>query len=549
MKTDTLWYKDALFYELHLRAFADSNADGIGDFAGARQKLDYLQDLGITGIWLLPFYQSPLRDDGYDISDYYQVHPDYGTLADCCDFIAAAHQRGIRVIADLVVNHTSDQHPWFLEARSSPHSPKRDYYVWSATDQKYKEVRIIFSDSEHSNWTYDPVARAYYWHRFFYHQPDLNYDNPQVRHEVLNVMRFWLELGLDGFRCDAAPHLFECEGTTSENLAETHAYFKELRREIDRAYPSCVLLAEANQRPADLRAYFGDGDEFHLAFHFPLMPCLFLTLAREERRPIVDIINQTPSIPDTCQWATFLRNHDEMTLARLTDAERDYLFHEYAREPRMRLNTGIRRRLAPLLENNRRKIELLYSLLLTLPGTPVLYYGDEIGMGDNTRLGDRNGLRTPMQWSGDRNAGFSQADAEQLYLPVIGDSVYSYQVINVEAQLRTETSLLRWLQRLIAVRKQHPAFGCGMLKFLDASDERVLAYVRQYEEETLLVVHNLSRSVQPVELDLRQFCGATPVELIGNTEFPRIGERPYCLSLGPHGFYWFRLVGGSGTWG
>ncbi len=547
MKTDTLWYKDALFYELHVRAFADSNADGIGDFAGARQKLDYLQDLGITCIWLLPFYQSPLRDDGYDVSDYYQVHPACGTLADCRDFIAAAHEHGIRVIADLVANHTSDQHPWFLEARSSPHSPKRKYYIWSDSDQKYRGARIIFRDSEPSNWTYDPVAKAYYWHRFFHHQPDLNYDNPQVQREMLNVMRFWLDLGLDGFRCDAAPHLFEREGTTSENLPETHAYFKELRRELDGAYPGRVLLAEANQGPADLCTYFGDGDEFHLAFHFPLMPRLFLALRREERRSIVDILNQTLPIPHTCQWLTFLRNHDEMTLARVTDEEREYLFREYAREPRMRLNNGIRRRLAPLLENDRRQLELLYSLVLTLPGSPVFYYGDEIGMGDNIWLDDRNGLRTPMQWSADRNAGFSQANPEQLYLPVILDPVYSYQVINVEAQLRTETSVLHWLRRLITVRKQHSAFGRGTIEFLDASNERVLAYVRQYREETLLVVNNLSRSILSVTLDLQQFCGATPIELIGNTEFPRIGERPYCLSLGPRGFYWFRLVGKAGT--
>ncbi len=409
---DSLWYKDAIFYELHVRTFSDSNADGTGDFAGARQKLDYLQDLGITCIWLLPFYQSPLRDDGYDVSDYYQVHPAYGTLADCHDFIAAAHEHGIRVIADLVANHTSDQHPWFLEARSSPRSPKRNYYIWSDSDQQYKEARIIFRDSEPSNWTYDPVAKAYYWHRFFHHQPDLNYDNPQVQREVLNVMRFWLDLGLDGFRCDAAPNLFEREGTTSENLPETHAYFKELRRELDRAYPGCILLAEANQGPADLCTYFGDGDEFHLAFHFPLMPRLFLALRREERRSIVDIINQTLPTPHTCQWLTFLRNHDEMALARVTNEEREYLFREYAREPRMRLNNGIRRRLAPLLENDRRQLELLYSLVLTLPGSPVFYYGDEIGMGDNIWLDDRNGLRTPMQWSADRNAGFSRANPE-----------------------------------------------------------------------------------------------------------------------------------------
>lgn len=538
---DKLWYKDAIFYELHVRAFSDSNADGIGDFPGATQKLDYLQDLGITCIWLLPFYQSPLKDDGYDISDYCSVLPDYGTVKDFQAFVEAAHRRGIRVIADLVVNHTSDQHPWFLEARSFPHSPKRDYYVWSDTNQKYKDVRIIFRDSEKSNWTYDSVAEAYYWHRFFHHQPDLNYDNLEVQREMRKVMRFWLDMGLDGFRCDAAPHLFEREGTTCEGLPETHAYFKELRREIDRAYPGCILLAEANQWPADVRAYFGDGDEFHMAFHFPLMPRLFMGLRRGERRPIADILTQTPSIPEACQWGTFLRNHDEMTLEMCTDEERDYMYNEYAKDPRMRLNAGIRRRLAPLMDNGRRQIELMYSLLLTLPGSPVIYYGDEIGMGDNIYLGDRNGVRTPMQWSGDRNAGFSQADPERLYFPVILNPVYNYQAVNVETQLRTETSLLRWLRRFIAVRKRHPVFGRGTLQFLHPANQSVLAYLREYQGETVLLVHNLSRFVQPVELDLHQLRGAILIEMIGNTPFPTIGEHPYFLSLGPHGFYWFRL--------
>lgn len=542
MQHDSLWYKDAIFYELHIRAFYDSKADGIGDFAGARQKLDYLRDLGITCIWLLPFYQSPLRDDGYDISDYYQVHPDYGTMQDFRDFVDAAHEREIRVIADLVVNHTSDQHPWFLEAKTSPDSSKRNYYVWSETDQKYQGANIIFSDTERSNWTYDPTAQAYYWHRFFRHQPDLNYDNPEVQQEMLKIMRFWLDMGLDGFRCDAVPYLFEREGTNCENLPETHAYFRELRREIDRTYSGCILLAEANQWPEDVCAYFGAGDEFHMAFHFPLMPRMFMALRREERRPLVDILNQTPSIADTCQWATFLRNHDEMTLAMVTDEERDYLFHEYARDPRMRLNAGIRRRLAPLMENKRRQIELLYSLLLTLPGSPVIYYGDEIGMGDNIHLGDRNGVRTPMQWSSDRNGGFSRAEAERLYFPLIRDTVYSYETVNVEAQLRAEDSLLRWLRQLIAVRKQHRAFGRGSLEILHPDNQHVLAYLRRSEEETLLFVHNLSHVAQPVELPLSECRGATPVELLGNMTFPTISESPYFLSLAPQGFYWFRLV-------
>jgi maltose alpha-D-glucosyltransferase / alpha-amylase len=547
VSTDRLWYKDAVFYALSVRAFADGNADGIGDFVGAREKLDYLQDLGVTCIWLLPFYPSPLRDDGYDVSDHCQVHPDYGTLADCCDFIAAAHARGMRVLADLVVNHTSDQHPWFREARSSPHSPKRDYYVWSDTPERYRGVRVVFKDFESSNWTWDPAAGAYYWHRFFSHQPDRNYDNPQVRREMLAVVRSWLERGVDGFRCDAVPYLFEREGTNCEGLPETHAYCKELRRALARDYPGRLLLGEVNQRPADLGAYFGD--EFHMAFHFPLVPRLFAALRREECRPLADLVRQTLSIPHPCQWLLFLRNHDEMLLSRVTDEERAYLFREYAQEPRMRLNTGIRRRLAPLLANDRRQIELCYSLLLTLPGSPMLYYGDEIGMGDNIELDDRNGLRTPMQWSSGRNAGFSQAGAERLYLPVIRDPVYGYQAVNVETQLGTETSLLRWLQQVIAVRKQHPAFGRGTTEFLDAADGRVLAYVRQEGGETLVVVHNFSRSGVSVGLDLRRFCGATPIELIGDREFPRIEERPYGLSLGPYGFYWFRLVGETGTRG
>ncbi|MBI3799753.1 MAG: maltose alpha-D-glucosyltransferase, partial [Deltaproteobacteria bacterium] len=517
MTMDSLWYKDAIFYELHVRAFADSNADGIGDFVGARQKLDYLHDLGVTCLWLLPFYPSPLRDDGYDVSDHCQVHPQYGTLADCCDFLAAAHERGMRVIFDLVVNHTSDQHPWFLEARSSAQSSKHDYYVWSDTPGKYRDARIIFKDFESSNWTWDPVAQAYYWHRFFHHQPDLNYDNPEVQREMLDVMRFWLERGVDGFRCDAVPYLFEREGTNCENLLETHAYFKHLRAELTRSYPGCILLAEASQGPEIVRSYFGDGDESHLAFHFPLTSRLFLALRREERAPLVDILTQTLPIPETCQWATFLRNHDELSLSQVTKEEREYLLQTYAKDPRMRLNAHIRRRLAPLLDNDRRQIELLHSLIFTLPGSPVLYYGDELGMGDNIELDDRNGLRTPMQWNGGYNAGFSQAAAEQLYLPVISDPVYGYQTVNVQTQLRAETSLLRWLQRVIAVRKQHPAFGRGTIDFLDAANKRVLAYIRRYGKETLLIVHNLSDSGLSVELDLQRFCNATPIDLLSNT--------------------------------
>ncbi|NOT53374.1 MAG: maltose alpha-D-glucosyltransferase [Deltaproteobacteria bacterium] len=541
--SDELWYKHALIYELHVRAFADSNADGIGDFRGLIEKLDYLQDLGITCLWLLPFYQSPLKDDGYDIADYYTILPEYGTMKDFQDFIAAAHQRKIRVIADLVMNHTSDQHPWFQEARQSPTSPKRHYYVWSDTDQKYQEARIIFSDTEKSNWAWDPIAHAYYWHRFFSHQPDLNYDNPEVRQEMLKVMCHWLDLGLDGFRCDAAPYLFEREGTSCAGLPETHAYFKELRRELDRRAPGAILLAEANQWPADVLPYFGDGDEFQMAFHFPLMPRMFMALRREDRRPITDILAQTPDLPPTCQWGTFLRNHDEMTLEMCTDEERDYMYHEYARDPRMRLNAGIRRRLAPLMENGRRQIELLHSLLFTLPGTPVLYYGDEIGMGDNIYLGDRNGVRTPMQWSGDRNAGFSQADPERLYFPLIQNPVYSYHAINVEAQQRMPTSLLHWIKRLIACHKRHPVFGRGTLTVLHPANRAVLAYLRDSPEETVLVVNNLSRFVQPVELDLSAYEGAVPIELIGTARFPAIGPQPYFLSLGPHGFYWLRFEG------
>jgi maltose alpha-D-glucosyltransferase/alpha-amylase len=539
---DKDWYKDAIIYELHVKAFSDSNGDGYGDFRGLTEKLDYLQDLGINCIWLLPFYESPLRDDGYDIADYYKVHHNYGTVADFKAFMKAAHSRGIRVLSDLVLNHTSDQHAWFQQARSSTDPKKRSYYVWSDDPKLYKEARIIFTDTEHSNWTYDPVAKQYYWHRFFSHQPDLNFDNPAVRREMMRVMKFWLDMGLDGFRCDAVPYLIEREGTNCENLPETHIYLKEVRRYVEEKYGgNKVLLAEANQWPEDLLPYFGDGDEFHMAFNFPLMPRIFMALRREDRTPIMEIISRLPAIPEPCQWGIFLRNHDELTLEMVTDEERDYMYYEYAKDQRMKINIGIRRRLAPLMDNGRRQMELLTSLLLTLPGTPVLYYGDEIGMGDNIYLGDRDGVRTPMQWTGDRNAGFSKADPARLFSPVITDPVYGYQAINVEAQLRTQTSLLNWMRRLIRVRKQYPVFGRGDIQFLHPENNKVLAYVRRHDGQHVLCVANLSRFSQPVELSLREYDGWTPVELIGNTRFPSIGELPYFVTLGPHGFFWFRL--------
>jgi maltose alpha-D-glucosyltransferase / alpha-amylase len=538
---DPLWYRDAIFYELHVRAFKDSNEDGIGDFAGLTQHLDYLRELGVDCLWLLPFFVSPLRDDGYDVADYRNIHPDYGTVEDFQRFLDAAHARGMRVISDLVVNHTSDQHAWFQAARRDPASPYHDYYVWSDSDQHYKEARIIFTDTEPSNWSWDPVAKAYYWHRFFSHQPDLNFDNPRVQQELLDVMEYWLDKGLDGFRCDAVPYLFERAGTNCENLPETHAFLKELRRKIDARYEGRILLAEANQWPADVRHYFGDGDEFHMAFHFPLMPRIFLAVRHGDRRPITDIFLHTPEIPGNCQWCLFLRNHDELTLEMVTEEERRHLYYAYGFEQRMRLNVGIRRRLAPLLDNDRRKVELLTSLLFTLPGSPILYYGDEIGMGDNIYLGDRNGVRTPMQWTGDRNAGFSRTDAARLYLPLILDPVYGYQSINVEAQLRTPTSLLNWMKRIIAVRKKTRVFGRGTLRFLRPGNESVLVHVRAHEGETVLAVHNLSGAAQPVEVDLREWARHTPVELLGDTRFPAIGERPYFLSLAPYGYYWFRL--------
>lgn len=542
IESDPLWYKDAIIYELHVKAFFDSNDNGLGDFPGLIQKLDYLQELGITCIWLLPFYPSPLRDDGYDIADYYGVHPEYGTAKDFRQFVREAHRRGIRVITELVINHTSDQHPWFQEARKAPPgSSKRNFYVWSDNPEKYAGARIIFTDTETSNWTWDPVAKAYYWHRFFHHQPDLNFDNPQVLRAVFKVMRFWLDMGVDGMRLDAIPYLIEREGTNCENLPESHAIIKQFRREMDEHYSDRMLLAEANQWPADVLDYFGDGDECHMAFHFPLMPRIFMALRQEDRHPIVEIMRQTPDIPPDCQWVAFLRNHDELTLEMVTDEERDYMYQEYAADPRMRINLGIRRRLAPLMGNNRRSIELMNSLLFSLAGTPVIYYGDEIGMGDNIYLGDRNGVRTPMQWTGDRNAGFSRADFARLYTPPIIDAVFGYQSINVEAQQREASSLLNWMKRLIALRKRFQAFGRGSLEFLHPRNRKILAYLRTYDDEIILAVANVSRFVQPFTLDLEKFQGYTPVELFGGVEFPTIGETPYFLTLGPHAFIWFRL--------
>jgi maltose alpha-D-glucosyltransferase/alpha-amylase len=540
-ESDPLWFKRAVFYEIHIRGFFDGNDDGAGDFRGLIEKLDYLQWLGIDCIWLLPMYISPLRDGGYDIADFFLIHEDYGTVDDFRSFVEAAHQRGMRVIADLVMNHTSSDHPWFQESRSSPDSPKRDWYVWSDTDQKYLDARIIFVDTEPSNWTWDPLAGAYYWHRFFSHQPDLNYDNPEVQEAMLNVLRFWLDLGIDGFRLDAVPYLYEREGTSGENLPETHEYLKRVREEIDARYPDRVLLAEANQWPEDVVAYFGDGDECHMAFHFPVMPRMFMSLRREEARPILEILDRTPAIPENAQWGLFLRNHDELTLEMVTDEERDYMYAEYAKDPRMKLNLGIRRRLAPLLDNGRDEIELMHAILFSLPGAPVLYYGDEIGMGDNVYLGDRDGVRTPMQWTGDRNGGFSRADFAQLYLPPLMDPVYGFQAVNVEAELRTPTSLLRWLHRFIALRKEHPVFGLGTYEALRPENPRVFAHIRRYADDIILCVHNLARSAQAVELDLSEFAEYVPEEMLGRTKFPAIGEWPYLLTLAPRGWFWFRL--------
>src|SRR5690348_4551168 len=538
---DPLWFKRAVFYEIHIRGFFDGNDDGSGDFRGLIEKLDYLQWLGVDCVWLLPMYPSPLRDGGYDIADFFAIHPDYGTVEDFREFVEQAHQRGIRVIADLVMNHTSSEHPWFQESRSSPDGPKGDWYVWSDTDDRWAEARIIFLDTEPSNWTFDPVRGQYYWHRFFHHQPDLNYDNPEVQEAMLNVLRFWLDLGIDGFRLDAVPYLFEREGTNGENLPETHEYLKRVRAEIDARYPDRVLLAEANQWPADVVQYFGDGDECHMAFHFPVMPRMFMAVRREDATPVYEILERTPAIPDNCQWGLFLRNHDELTLEMVTDDERDYMYAEYAKDPRMKLNLGIRRRLAPLLDNGRDEIELMHAILFSLPGSPVLYYGDEIGMGDNVYLGDRDGVRTPMQWAGDRNAGFSRADWAQLYLQPLMDPVYGYQSVNVEAQLRTPTSFLRWLHRFIALRKEHPVFGLGTYEPLKPDNPKIFAHVRRWEEDIVLCVHNLARSAQAVELDLSAYAGMVPEEMLGRTRFPAIGELPYLLTLAPRGFFWFQL--------
>ena len=541
--SDSLWYKDAIIYQVHVKSFRDSNNDGYGDFPGLVQRLDYIQSLGVNAIWLLPFYPSPLKDDGYDIAEYESINPTYGTIDDFKRFLDESHKRGLKVITELVINHTSDQHPWFQRARSAPAgSPERDFYVWTDDPQKFKEARIIFTDTEKSNWSWDPVANQFYWHRFFSHQPDLNFDNPKVREAVFRVMKFWLRMGVDGLRLDAIPYLIEREGTNCENLPETHVVLKELRRELDAEFDGRIFLAEANQWPPDVRPYFGDSDECHMAFHFPLMPRMYMALRKEDRTPIVEIMARTPEIPSDCQWAIFLRNHDELTLEMVTDEERDYMYNEYARDRRMRINVGIRRRLAPLLDNGRRQIELMNALLMSMPGTPIVYYGDEIGMGDNVYLGDRNGVRTPMQWSGDRNADFSDADTAALYSPVIVDAPYGYQSVNVMAQERTQTSLLRWMRRLIGVRRHYKAFGRGTQEFLHPTNTRVLCYFRKYQDETILCVNNLSRYAQPVELDLRQYAGQIPIELWSRQSFPPIGELPYFFTLAPHSFLWFRLV-------
>jgi maltose alpha-D-glucosyltransferase/alpha-amylase len=540
---DPLWYKDAIIYEVHVKAFYDSNNDGIGDFPGLIEKLDYLQDLGVNVIWLLPFYPSPMKDDGYDISDYRNIHADYGTRKDFRTFVREAHRRGLRVITELVVNHTSDQHPWFQAARRAPaDSAKRHFYVWNDTDKKFPETRIIFTDSETSNWAWDQVAKAYYWHRFFSHQPDLNHNNPQVVRAVIRVMRFWLDMGVDGLRLDAIPYLCVHEGTANENLPETHAVIKQMRAVVDARYKNRMFLAEANQWPEDVAEYFGDGDECHMAYHFPLMPRMYMAVAQEDRHPITEIMRQTPDIPESCQWAIFLRNHDELTLEMVTSHERDYMYQTFAADPRMRVNLGIRRRLAPLMDNDPDKIKLVNSLLMSMPGSPIIYYGDEIGMGDNFYLGDRNGVRTPMQWSPDRNAGFSRADPQRLFLPPIMDPIYGYQAVNVEAQSRDPASLLNWTKRLVTVRKAHKAFGRGTLEFLRPGNRKILAYVRELPEETILCIANLSRSAQPVELDLSRFKGRVPVELMGRTAFPPIGELPYLLTLPGYSFYWFHLA-------
>jgi maltose alpha-D-glucosyltransferase / alpha-amylase len=536
------WYKEAVIYEAHVRAFCDGNGDGIGDFIGLTEKLDYLQDLGVTALWILPFYPSPLRDDGYDIADYTDIHPDYGTLQDFKVFLREAHRRSIRVITELVINHTSDQHPWFQRAREAkPGSAARKFYVWSDNQERYQEARIIFKDFEQSNWSWDPMAKAYYWHRFYAHQPDLNFDNPELKKALFNVLDFWLDMGVDGLRLDAVPYLYEREGTNCENLPETHAFLKELRQHVDKKYKNRMLLAEANQWPEDAVKYFGDGDECHMAFHFPVMPRLFMAVHMEDRFPIIDILDQTPAIPENCQWAMFLRNHDELTLEMVTDEDRDYMYKVYANDPRARINLGIRRRLAPLLGNNRRRMELLNSLLFSLTGTPVLYYGDEIGMGDNIYLGDRNGVRTPMQWSADRNAGFSHANPQKLFLPIVLDPEYHYETVNVEAQQQNPSSFLWWMKRLVLLRKSYRAFNEGSIEFLMPENRKALVFLRRYHDEIILVAANLSRFVNCAEIDLSAYKGMVPVELFGQTRFPPIGDLPYFLTFGPHNFYWFKL--------
>ncbi|MFD5831182.1 maltose alpha-D-glucosyltransferase [Lentzea sp. NPDC060358] len=542
MEHEENWFKGAVFYEVLVRAFSDSNGDGTGDLRGLASKLDYLQWLGVDCLWLPPFYASPLRDGGYDISDFRAVLPEFGTVEDFQHLLDEAHRRGIRVITDLVLNHTSDAHPWFQRSREDPDGPFGDFYVWGDDDAAYSDARIIFVDTETSNWTYDPVRGQFFWHRFFSHQPDLNYDNPAVQDAMLDVLRFWLDIGIDGFRLDAVPYLFEREGTNCENLPETHDFLRKCRKVVDDEYPGRVLLAEANQWPSDVVEYFGDGDECHMAFHFPLMPRIFMAVRRESRFPISEILAQTPSIPENAQWGIFLRNHDELTLEMVTDEERDYMYSEYAKDPRMKANIGIRRRLAPLLENDRNQHELFTAMLLSLPGSPVLYYGDEIGMGDNIWLADRDAVRTPMQWTPDRNAGFSSCDPGRIYLPVIMDPVYGYQGLNVEAQSRSQYSLLNWTRRMIEVRKQHRAFGHGDFTELGASNPTVLAYRRRLGADVVLCVNNLSRFPQPVELDLSEHAGSVPLELTGGVRFPAVGELPYQLTLPGHGFYWFQLT-------
>jgi maltose alpha-D-glucosyltransferase / alpha-amylase len=546
LEPDPYWYKRAVFYEVLVRSFADASGDGTGDLVGLTSRLDYLAWLGIDCLWLPPFYQSPLRDGGYDISDYTAILPDFGTVDDFKSLLDAAHARRIRVIVDLVMNHTSDQHPWFQASRSDPDGPYGDWYIWADDDSGYSDARIIFVDTETSNWTYDPVRGQFYFHRFFSHQPDLNYDNPAVQEAMLDVLRFWLDLGIDGFRLDAVPYLYKREGTNCENLPETHQFLKRVREVVDKEFPDKVMLAEANQWPSDVVQYFGDyeagGDECHMAFHFPLMPRLFMAVRRESRFPVSEILAQTPTIPSHCQWGIFLRNHDELTLEMVSDEDRDYMWSEYAADPRMKANIGIRRRLAPLLDNDRNQLELFTALLMSLPGSPVLYYGDEIGMGDNIWLGDRDGVRTPMQWSPDRNAGFSHCTPGRLYLPVIMDPVYGYEAVNVEAQQNSTSSLLHWNRRMIEIRKQHPTFGLGDYAELGTSNPTILAFTRTFGDDVVLCVNNLSRFPQPVELDLSRYQGAIPVELTGGVHFPPVGELPYLLTLPGHGFYWFQIL-------